>query len=47
MTKFFDINMIDERDANTAQFMFAGLDQQLVENDLSWDMVKAIGFMML
>ena len=47
MTKFFDINMIEERDASTAQFMFAGLDQQLVENDLSWDMVKAIGFMML
>ena len=36
-------NMLVGRDASTAEFMFASIDQQLVENDLSWDMLSAIG----
>ena len=37
MTKFFVMNILEERDASTAEFMFANIDQQLMENDLSWD----------
>ena len=43
MTKFFVMNILEERDASTAEFMFANIDQQLMENDLSWDMVNEIG----
>ena len=43
MTKFFDMNMLEGRDANTAEFMFSSIDQQLTSNDLSWDMVSALG----
>ena len=43
VTKFLDMNMLEERDASTVEFIFASIDQQLVGNDLSWDMVRAIG----
>ena len=33
MTKFFDMNMLEGRDANTAEFMFSSIDQQLTSND--------------
>ena len=43
MPKIFVMNILEGRDASTAEFMFANIDQQLMENDLSWDMVNAIG----
>ena len=43
MTKFFDMNMLEGRDASTGEFMFTSIDQHLLENELSWDMVSAIG----
>ena len=42
-SKFFDMNMLEGRDANTAEFMFSSIDQQLTSNDLSWDIVSALG----
>ena len=43
MTEFFEMNKLEGRDASTTEFMFANIDQLLMENDLSWDMVSAIG----
>ena len=43
MTKFFDMNMLEGRDARTAKFMFSSIDRQLTSNDLSWDKVSALG----
>ena len=43
MRKFFDMNMLEGRDASTAECMFSSIDQQLTSNDLSWDKVSALG----
>ena len=43
MTKSFDMNMLEGRDASAAEFMFSSINQQLPSNDLSWDMVSALG----
>ena len=43
MTIFFDMNMLQGIDASTGEFMFTSIDQQLVENELSWGMVSVIG----
>ena len=43
MTKFFDMNMLEGRDASTAEHMFTSIENQLCKNELSWDMVTSIG----
>ena len=43
MTKFFDMNMLQGRDASTAEHMFTSIENQLQTNNLSWDMVMEIG----
>ena len=43
MSRFFDMNLIEGRDAGTADFMFASIDEKPVEDDLSWDVVCALG----
>ena len=43
MTKFFDMNMLEGRDASTAEHMFTSIENQLRKNELSWDMVTSIG----
>ena len=43
MTKFFDMNMLEGRAASTAECMFVSINQQLEKNDLSWNIVSAIG----
>ena len=44
MTKLFDMNMLEGRDASTAEHMFTSIENQLCKNELSWDMVTSIGF---
>ena len=43
MTKLFGMNMLEGRDASTAEHMFTNIENQLRKNELSWDMVKSIG----
>ena len=43
MTIFFDMNMLQGIDASSGEFMFTSIDQQLVENELSWGMVSVMG----
>ena len=43
MTKFLDMNMLEGRDASTAEHMFTSIENQLRKNELSWDMVTSIG----
>ena len=35
MTKFFDMNMLEGRDASTAEHMFTSIENQLLKNELS------------
>ena len=39
MTKLFDMNMLEGRDASTAEHMFTSIENQLCKNELSCDMV--------
>ena len=43
MTKCIDMNMLEGRDASTAEHMFTSIENQLRKNELSWDMVTSIG----
>lgn len=43
MTKFLDINLLEGRDASTAETMFASVNNLLDMNDIQWDHCMAIG----
>ena len=43
MTKFLDTNLLEGRDASTADVMFEGVNNFLSENDIQWDHCMAIG----
>ena len=43
MTKFFEINLLEGRDASTADVMFESVDNVLTTNDIQWDHCMAIG----
>ena len=43
MTKFFDMNLLEGRDASTADVMFESVDNVLATNDIQWDHWIAIG----
>ena len=43
MTKSFDMNMLEGRDASAAESMYSSINQQLPSNDLSWGMVSVLG----
>ncbi|CAB4009886.1 ATP-dependent DNA helicase [Paramuricea clavata] len=43
MTKFLDMNLLEGRDASTADVMFESVDNFLSENDIRWDHCMAIG----
>ena len=43
MTKFLDMNLLEGRDASTADVMFESVDNFLSENDIQWDHCMAIG----
>ena len=43
MTKFLDMNLLEGRDASTADVMFESVDTILTENNVRWDHCMAIG----
>ncbi len=43
MTKFLDMNLLEGRDALTADVMFESVDTILTENNVRWDHCMAIG----
>jgi hypothetical protein len=43
MTKFLDMNLLEGRDASTADVMFESVNNFLSENDIQWDHCMAIG----
>lgn len=43
MTKFLDMNLLEGRDASTADVMFESVDSLLTKNDIRWDYCMAIG----
>ena len=43
MTKFLDMNLLEGRDASTADVMFESVDNILTINDIRWDHCMAIG----
>ena len=43
MTKFLDINLLEGRDACTADAMFQSVNELLERNNLDWDYCVAIG----
>ena len=42
-TKFFDMNLMEERDASAAAEMFSGVDKLFIKHGISWDLVTAFG----
>ena len=43
MTKFLDMNLLEGRDASTADAMFESVDNVLTKHDIRWDHCMAIG----
>ena len=43
MTKFFDMNLLTGRRASTAEEMLNSVDEQLTNNDISWEYCTALG----
>ena len=43
MTKFFDMNLMEGRDASTATEMFSSVDEFFIKRSISWDFVTALG----
>ena len=40
---FFDMNLVEGRDASTAAEMFSSVDKLFIKRDISWDFITALG----
>ena len=43
MTKMFDMNLMERRDASTGAEMFSSVDKLFIKHSISWDFVTAFG----
>ena len=44
ITKFFDMNLLSDRDSGTAEIMFDSIDAQFTTHGVSWKNVSGLGF---